>query len=60
MNQINQETSKTITAAMKTGMTIARMDKIVETMSSRMLTGTFPVPPVEAVTAGRTATDLTA
>ena len=42
------------------GITIARIDMTVEKMSSAMLTGTFPTPPVAAVTAGRTATDLTA
>jgi len=50
-------TSKT---DISTGTTTARMDKIVDTMSSAMLTGTLPAPPVVAVTAGRTAAALTA
>jgi hypothetical protein len=36
------------------------MERTVETKSSKMLTGTFPAPPVVAVTAGRTAMDFTA
>jgi len=50
-------TSKT---DISTGTTTARMDRIVDTMSSAMLTGTLPAPPVVAVTAGRTAAALTA
>ena len=46
--------------AMMTGMMIARMDVMVEITSSRILTGMLPAPAVVAVTAGRTASDLTA
>ncbi len=39
-------------------MTIERMETTVATTSSAMLTGTLAVPPVVAVTAGRTAADF--
>ena len=42
------------------GITIARIDVIVAKISSAILTGTLPTPPVVAVTAGRTAVDFTA
>ena len=60
IHQIMKAVSIIITAAIKTGRTIARIEKIVEMTSSMRLTGTFPVPPVVAVTAGRTATDFAA
>src|SRR5688500_20187409 len=40
------------------GVMIARMDRTVDTTSSAMETGTFPTPPVVAVTIGRTAPAL--
>jgi hypothetical protein len=46
--------------AIKTGVTAAIIDKIVDTRSSAILTGTLPAPPVETVTAGLTANDFTA
>lgn len=44
----------------ETGTTIDKMDRVVEVMSSAILTGTLAVPPVAAVTAGRIAADFTA
>jgi Lhr-like helicase len=46
-------------AATNAGMIIDRMETAVATRSSAMLTGTLAVPPVVAVTAGRTAAALT-
>ena len=40
------------------GITMASMERTVETTSSAMLTGTFAAPPVVAVIAGRTNPDL--
>jgi hypothetical protein len=48
-----------IKAAMITGTTTARMERIVASTSSATLTGTLPAPPVVAVTAGRIAADFT-
>ena len=45
--------------AIKMGITIARMDRMVAVMSSARLTGALPAPPVVAVTIGRTAAALT-
>jgi hypothetical protein len=41
------------------GITAAMIDNIVDVTSSAILTGTLPAPPVVAVTAGLTASDLT-
>ncbi len=49
---------KMISAAMMTGIMIAKMENSVATISSRILTGTLPVPAVVAVIVGRTAIDF--
>jgi len=56
----NQLSRKITTSPIKIGMMIDRMETNVETISSRMLMGTLPAPPVVAETAGRIAIDLTA
>lgn len=48
------------TTPTRTGNTMERMESVVETTSSNMLTGTLPAPAVLAVMAGRTAAALTA
>ena len=50
--------SMAASAAMAIGSRIDRKDTTVDVMSSAMLTGTFPAPPVVAVTSGRTAADF--
>jgi hypothetical protein len=42
------------------GITMDRIDTVVDVTSSAILAGTFPAPPVATATAGRTARDLTA
>ena len=60
IRQTTQAVNKITTIAIKTGITTDKMERTVESISSRMLTGTFPAPAVVAVTAGRTARDLAA
>jgi hypothetical protein len=52
-------TNKMIIKTIRIGIKIEMNETTVAVMSSSMLTGVFPTPPVVAVTAGRTTADLT-
>src|SRR3990172_2808639 len=59
-HQITKAVNMTISVAMTTGTTTARIEMITAVISSAMLTGTLPTLPVTIVTAGRSTSDFAA